>query len=50
MKGRVADLLFQYRISPQTTTGVSPSEWLLGRCPRSRLDLLKLHTAEQVEK
>ena len=30
----------------QTTTG----ELLLGRCPRSRLDLLKPHTAEWVEK
>jgi len=28
---------------------VTPAELLLGRCPRSRLDLLKPHTAERVE-
>ena len=31
------------------TTGVSPSELLLGRRPRTRLDLLKPHTANRVE-
>ena len=31
-------------------TGISPAELLLGRCPRSRLDLLKPHTAESVER
>ena len=50
MKSRLTHVLFHYRLTPQTTTGVSPSELLLGRCPRSRLDLLKPHTAEQVEK
>ena len=50
MKSRLAHVLFHYRLTPQTTTGVSPSELLLGRRPRSRLDLLKPHTAEQVEK
>lgn len=50
MKSRLAHLLFQYRITPQTTTRVSPSELLLGRRPRSRLDLLRPYTAEQVEK
>ena len=49
MKSRLAQVLFRYRITPQTTTGVSPSELLLGRRPRSRLDLLKPHTAERVE-
>ena len=34
-------LLFQYRITPHTTTGLSPSEMLLGRKLRFRLDLLK---------
>ena len=42
--------MFPYRLTPQTTTGVSPSELLLGRRPRSRLDLLKPHTADRVEK
>ena len=50
MKSRLAQILFHYRLSPQTTTGVAPSELLLGRRPRSRLDLLKPHTAERVEK
>ena len=31
------------------TTGVSPAELLLGRQPRSRLDLLKPHLADKVE-
>ena len=50
MRTRLAQVLFTYRLTPQTTTGVSPSELLLGRRPRSRLDLLKPHTAERVEK
>ena len=50
MKSRLAKVLFHYRLTPQTTTGISPSELLQGRRPRSRLDLLKPHTAERVEK
>ena len=50
MKSRLAQVLFQYRLTPQTTTGISPSELLLGRRPRSRLDMLKPHAAERVEK
>ena len=38
-----------YRLTPQSTTGVSPAELLLGRQPRSKLDLLKPNTAERVE-
>ena len=34
------DLLFNYRLTPQETTGQAPAELLLGRCPRSRLDAL----------
>ena len=34
---------------PQSTTGLAPAELLLGRRPRTRLDLLKPHTAERVE-
>ena len=33
----------------QFTTGISPSELLLGHRPQSRLDLLKPNTAERVE-
>ena len=50
MRTRLAQVLLTYRLTPQSTTGISPSELLLGRCPRSRLDLLKPNTAERVEK
>ena len=50
MKSCLAQVLFHYCLTPQTTTGVSPTELLLGQRPRSRLDLSKPHTAEQVEK
>lgn len=43
-------MLFAYRLTAQSTTGQSPSELLLGRRPRSRLDLLKPNTAERVER
>ena len=36
----VSCFLLQYRITPHSTTGVSPAEMLLGRCLRSRLDLV----------
>ena len=38
MDTRLARMLFSYRITPQSTTGLSPSELLLGRRPRTRLD------------
>ena len=41
--------MFAYRLAPHSTTGISPSELLLGRKPRSRLDLLKPNTAQRVE-
>ncbi len=37
---KVARVLFSYRITPQSTTGISPAEMLLGRKLRSTLDLL----------
>ena len=46
----LANVLLSYRITPQGTTGIAPSEMLLGRRPRTRLDLVKPHTAERVEK
>ena len=45
MRSCLAKTLFTYRLTPQTTTGI-----LLGRRPRSRLDLLKPRTAERVER
>ena len=50
MGSRLAKVLFAYRITPQSTTGLAPAELLLGRRPRTRLDLLKPHTAERVER
>ena len=49
MCSRLAKVLFSYRITPRATTGCAPAELLLGRRPRTRLDLLKPHTAERVE-
>ncbi len=49
MKSRLARFLFAYRLTPQTTTGVAPAEMLLGRRPRSRLDILRPLTSETVE-
>jgi len=44
--GTIQDRLSLYRMTPHTTTDVSPSELLLGRKMKSRLDLLK-HQLEQ---
>ena len=41
--------MMSYCLTPHGTTGISPSELLFGRRPRSILDLLKPHTAERVE-
>ena len=49
IRSRIASVLPAYRLIPQTTTKSSPSELLLGRRPRSRLDLLKPNTAAIVE-
>ncbi len=49
IKSRLAKMLYAYRLTPQSTTGVSPAEMLLGRRPRSRLDVLRPLTAERVE-
>ncbi len=46
---RLSKVLFKYRITPHSTTGISPAELLLSRRPRSRLDLLKPFTADRVE-
>lgn len=50
MTSRLAKVLFIYRITPQSTTGLAPAELMLGRRPRTCLDLLKLNTAERVER
>ena len=40
LETNVCKFLFQYRITPQSTTGLSPAELLLNRKPKSHLDLL----------
>ena len=50
MRTRIATILFNYRLTVQTTTGVAPSELMLGRRPRCHLDLLKPNTADRVER
>ena len=45
---KIARVLFQYRITPHSTTGISPAEMLLGRKLRSRLDLLKPNLEQKV--
>ena len=46
---RLAKVLMQYRVTPHTTTGVSPAELLLGRKPRTRLDLIKPNLQSKIE-
>ena len=41
LNDQISRVLFQYRITPHSTTGVSPAELVMGRRLRSRLDLLK---------
>ena len=46
---RLARVLLSYRITPQSSTGVSPAELLVGQCPQTCLDLLKPNLADKVE-
>ncbi|XP_039664152.1 uncharacterized protein K02A2.6-like [Perca fluviatilis] len=38
---RLSRFLFKYRLTPQTTTAWAPAEMLMGRRPKSRLNLLR---------
>ena len=49
LRQKLARLLFTYRLTPQSTIGVSPAELLLGRKLRSVLDLLNPNVTERVE-
>ena len=49
LNSRLAKILFSYRLTPQGTTGEAPAELLLGRRPRSRLDLARPNLLERVE-
>ena len=46
---KLSCFLFKYRLTPHSTTGSSPAELLLGRRPRSRLDILHPDLAVRVE-
>ena len=48
MNTQLAKVLFNYRVTPQLTTWISPAE-LLHRQPRTRLDLLRPNTPLRVE-
>lgn len=48
LETKLSRFLFQYRITPHTTTGVSPAEMLFGRRPKSHLDLLHPDIEERV--
>ena len=40
LRDNLSRFLSQYRLTPHTTTGISPAELLLNRRPRSKLDLV----------
>lgn len=49
IEARVSRFLFSYRITPQTTTGLSPAEMLMNRRLRSAFDLLKPDIKAKIE-
>ena len=42
LETRLAHFLFSYQTAPQSTTGISPAEFLFGRPLRTQLNLLQL--------
>ena len=48
LNSKIARFLFRYRITPQSTTGVTPSELLMGRKLRSHFDMLYPNTKSRV--
>ena len=49
MKHRLANFLFRYRTTPQTTTGVTAAEFMVKSQLRTRLSLIKPNLAQGVE-
>ena len=49
VQDRLSRFLFSYRITPQTSTGISPAELMMGRSLRSRLHLLTPNLPQEVE-
>ena len=48
-KDRLSKFLLTYRLTPPTTTGVAPAEFLMGRRPRSLFDNLIPDLSQKVE-
>ena len=48
LQDRLSQFLSRNRLTPHTTTGISPAELLLGRRPRSVLDLVRPNLAQHV--
>ena len=48
MEVRLTKFLFKYHVTPQTTTGLSPAQLLMGRILRTHLDLLHTDTSQKV--
>ena len=46
---RLSRFLFKYRLTPHSSTGVSPAELMLGRKLRSQLDLLKPNSTKAAD-
>jgi hypothetical protein len=46
---KVSDVLFRFRNTPHTTTGITPAELFLKRTPRTRLSLVKPCLQRKVE-
>ncbi|PIK56484.1 hypothetical protein BSL78_06599 [Apostichopus japonicus] len=49
LQDKVSRFLFKYRITPQTTTGDTPSQLLMGRSLRSRMDLIHPNLYQRVQ-
>ena len=49
LQERMAHVLFTYRTTPHTTTGVTPAELLMGHRLRTQLDHLKPDLSRRVE-
>ena len=49
LQSRLTRFLFRYRLTPHTTTDYSPAEMLMGRRPRSHIDLLHPDIGKKVE-
>ena len=49
LEEKLSRFLHKYRITPHSTTGISPSELLMGKRLRSRLDLIYPDVSNQVE-